>query len=196
MKNRFVKYFWHHRQWLILGIILIVAILVRWPGMQEDRSFWYDELLSIRESRNDTGYLASNYRGVYGASTHSFYTSYQLFRLSDKLMPYGSAALVRLPFFAVGLISIVLAWILGRLWRQPMIGGILALLMALWPFKVYWDMGVRFYAPMITGAVAMLVIWEAYRLRPNPWRLGMAIAVTLLAQCLSFRAIRRMYSRI
>lgn len=161
--------------------ILLLGVWVRLPGMSEGRSLWMDEILSLRGARGGVGYLPELYQNTYGATSLSTLTSYLIFKVSDWTLPWGNLWAARLPHLALGLATIWMGWTLGRIWRRWLTGLILALLLCLWPFKVYWDTVIRFYAGILFFSMALIVAWEAYRRRPDRRRLTIALAVTLLA---------------
>lgn len=184
--RRWLGSLYGRRQWI--WVILLLGVWVRLPGMSEGRSLWMDEILSLRGVRGGIGYMPELYRNTYGATPLSTLTSYMIFKISDLTLPWGNLWSTRLPYLALGLATIWLGWALGRVWRRWLTGLMLALLLCLWPFKVYWDTVIRFYAGILFFSMALIVTWEAYRRRPSRGRLIGALAVTLLAPLNSMQA--------
>ncbi len=160
------------RRWW-LAAILLVALFLRIPGL--DKSVWEDEVSSFIEAQPNSDF-AQHWGG--------FQSSFIIFRICDVLRSTGSMVVTRLPSLALGLLGIVFAWRLGRLWRHWKFGFTLALLMALWPFQAEWDTQVRYYSLMICFTMGMVLAWESWRLRPGWRRLGIALISVPLA-CLT-----------
>ena len=172
------------RAWWILPLLLL-GLLARWPGMQ--RSVVEDEVSSFSECRVGFGYSEADLEHlvVFAAPT-SFWTSHQLFKLCDELVAFGSPALTRLPLLLLGLGAIFLGWRLGRLWRNWPLAFFLALLLALWPFKAFWDVQVRYYGVELFLMLAQILAGERFLRRPaSTARFALFVALTFLA-ALSF----------
>lgn len=175
---------------LWIWAVLLVALALRWQGMLPERSMWEDEITSFWGSRLGNGYQAEALRGIYGISTHSYLTSFGLFRLSDFLLTqFGSFFVIRLPYLLLGLAMVWMGWRLGIVWKRWLTGLIVAVLLALWPFAAYWNTQVRFYSPLFLGGMAILLTWEMHYQRPRWWRFLLACAVTVFAPLNSIQGL-------
>lgn len=164
------------RKWWIV-LLLVGAAALRLGGMH--KGFWIDEAWSVEWNRPLAERRATQ---IYSAGpVHQYETCFWVYRLGNRLARTGSVAMVRAPILLIGLLAIWLGWRLGRLWRWWMLGYLLALALTVWPFKAYWDTTYRHYAIMICLFLAMVLTWEAWRLRPSFRRYLAALVVTGLA---------------
>lgn len=155
------------RLWIVP--LLLAALWNRWPDLA--KPLIHDEWRTI----------ISKY--FVPPHTEYAYLVLQAARLSEWLMnrSAGSLVVMRLPYLFFGLAAIWAGWRLGRVWRNWTAGFLLALLLTLWPFKLYYDTMLREYAVELCLLLAALVSWEAFRRRPAFRPLTRALLLTLLA---------------
>ncbi len=163
------------RKWWIL-LILAGALWVRWDGwsrtVNEDEAFFSIETTS--EYQNPA--LQAT-----GASRRAYTTSHLLFNVADWLRATGRIELVRLPFLLIGILACWFGWRLGRSMGDWLSGLLLAVALALWPFKAYSDVEVRYYGLMLSLPVAQFWLLESWRRKPTWGRMAGALILSALA---------------
>ena len=162
------------RRWVWL--ILLVALALRWNAwsktINEDEAFFFVETLP---------YYVNPTLAATGASPHGYFTSHLLFGLGEWLVGLGDMRAVRAPFLLLGLAACLFGWRLGRRLRDWPAALALALALALWPYKAYWDVEVRYYGVMMSLAVGAWWLLERWRREPRWGTFLSAVAVTWLA---------------
>ncbi len=155
------------RRYWLLALLFAVA-WTRWPGLE--KPFFHDEWRALISFPHPL-------------RSHEFLNplAWVLHLASWAMVVTGELAWMRLPLLATGLLTVALGWRLGRLWKDWFAGLLVALCLAAWPFKAYYDTTVREYTVLLAIGVATIVAWEAYRARPAWWRLLIGFTLALLA---------------
>lgn len=163
------------RKWWIL-LILAGALWIRWDAwnrtVNEDEAFFFVETTSAYQ--NPT--LQAT-----GASRHAYFTSHRLFNIAEWLRATGHIEFVRLPFLLIGLAACWFGWRLGRSMGDWFSGFLLAVALALWPFKAYSDVEIRYYGLMLSLPVAQFWLLESWRRKPTLGRMAAALIISALA---------------
>ena len=89
----------------------------------------------------------------------------------------------------MGVASVAAGWWIGRIWRWWPASIAIALGLAVWPFKVYWDTHIRFYSGIMLFMVTLLAVWEWYRRRPSWRRFLPVVVLSLLAPLNSMQTL-------
>ncbi|MCE5229126.1 hypothetical protein LLG95_05970 [bacterium] len=168
------------RKWWIL-LVMAGALAVRWGAwdrtVNEDEAFFFVETTEAYRHQNPA--LQAT-----GASPNAYFTSHRLFNVSEWLRATGHIRLVRLPFLLIGILACWFGLRLGRSMGDWLGGLLLAIALALWPYKAYADVEVRYYGLMLSLPVAQLWLLEAWRRNPTWGRMAGALALTFAA-CLT-----------
>ncbi|MEN6625121.1 MAG: hypothetical protein ABFD69_02715 [Candidatus Sumerlaeia bacterium] len=157
-------------------MILAGALWLRWDGwsrpVNEDEAYFYLEpsILFQNPAMQATR-----------ASASAYFTSYTMFKFVGLLRATGHIELVRLPFLLIGLMGIWFGWKLGRAAGGWLMAFVFALVLALWPFKAYSDVEIRYYCLMLSLPVGELWLLERWRRRPAWPGFLSATAVTAFA---------------
>jgi hypothetical protein len=160
-----------------IWFILILALGIRLPNY--NKSVEVDEMHSLDVAKPVGERLF--YKKFTAGTWDAYETNIFIYKLSNNLIWFGSEAIVRLPYLLIGLLAIYFGWRLGRTWRFWYLAFWFALLLALWPLKVYWDGIIRHYTIMNFFWVLMILGWERFRLRPTFGRFLLAMLINVLA---------------
>lgn len=166
------------RRWWIL-LILAGALWIRWDAwsrtVNEDEAFF---------SIETTAAYQNPALQATGASRHAYFTSHRLFNVAEWLRATGHIELVRLPFLLIGILACWFGWRLGRSMGDWFSGFLLAVALALWPFKAYSDVEIRYYGLMLSLPIAQFWLLESWRRKPTWGRMAGALVLSALA-CLT-----------
>ncbi len=147
--------------------ILLLALLLRLPGLQE--SLWFDEVYHTHVYWDDPArrQLLLGWEDV-----HPPLFAYLL--LGWTRLVGDSELAVRLPSLVSGLASVAVVWALGRAWLGPRQGTVAALLLALSPVHVWFSRESKANMLMLLlGALAVWLFWSAAETgRRRDWGLG------------------------
>ena len=136
------------QQLISIGAILMLAWLLRLPGLHND-SFWFNEVLSFKRSTQAS--LSAGYdlirQGVHPPL-------YPLGVLYPWLQFGQNEFFQRFPSVVFGMLSISLTYVLGRLAFSPKIGLLGAFLLTISPLHVYYAREGRMYT--VLGFFALL----------------------------------------
>jgi uncharacterized membrane protein len=129
-------------EWVVRSGVLLLAALLRWELLGV-RSLWFDEGYSLFVARMRWAEILRFLR-LNDAHPPGYYLL-----LSAGMRAFGDGlAVLRLPSFAAGVLSVWLTWVLGRRWAGQEAGLLAGLLAAVNPFQVYASNELRMYMPV------------------------------------------------
>ncbi len=156
--------------WWTLAVIILAGAVLRLTDL--DRAgYMIDEINVIRDALAAPGYAAIIEREIERFTTwHRLPLPMLLIRAAAKALPFSTAELAlqfpvewvaRLPFALLGIATIPLLWLLGRLFRDSQTGLWAAFLGSISVFHVFYSREAYDYALLIFASTAFFVAWLA-----------------------------------
>ena len=159
-------------EWLIVGALTLVAVVVRWSPLQVSL---HDDELFLYAIVNDhsLGEVLSIVHDTEKTPPLGFVLSWLFARGDDLTIP------LRIPSFIAGIASVPLVYLLGRRTVGRAAATVAAAWFALSPFQIYYATGARAYAQVavfvVLATLALLLALEQRRFRW--WALYVVAAV-------------------
>lgn len=119
------------RELAALALIILVALLVRLPGMTE--SLWFDEIWYTKTMFSNPGQLGF----LLWKDVHP--PAYSLSLLAWTDLFGDSEVSIRMPSMIFGLLSIAMLWFIARRWLNPQSALVVCALMALSPPHIWYS---------------------------------------------------------
>jgi mannosyltransferase len=165
------------REWLFVGIIMLVAIIVRFYQLGA-QSYWTDEILSLGASSTSEG--VSFWKKILYNVHGPLHTLIIYFLRKISL----SEALLRAPSAMAGVFSVffLYRWLVMLGKRDLALYG--ALFFALNPFNLYYSQELRFYSVATLLVIVSLILFERYLEDPS-CRRGALLGLSLAGACLA-----------
>ena len=159
-------------EWLIVGALTLLAVVLRWSPLQV--SLHDDELFLYAIVKDHSlGDVLSIVHDTEKTPPLGFVLSWLFARGDDLTIP------LRIPSFVAGIASVPLVYLLGRRTVGRAAATVAAAWFALSPFQIYYATGARSYAQVaafvILATLALLLALEQRRLRW--WALYVVAAV-------------------
>jgi 4-amino-4-deoxy-L-arabinose transferase-like glycosyltransferase len=162
------------REILALALILLAAVVVRWPGVTG--SLWFDEVWYTQTTFTDPVMLAN----VLWKDVHP--PAYPLLLMAWTDLFGDSEISVRMPSFLCALASLVLLWLIARRWLGQGMALLVAALLALSPPHIWYsgENKVNMLLLLLTTASVWL-FWRASETRrTNDWIIATCVLVAAL----------------
>ena len=151
MKKIFVNIFEKNRKWIYpVALVLIITIgatlqLYDLGG----KSLWVDEIASVRDSESITTALD-------GAQPPLYYLILHFFRYVGT-----NETILRFPSVVFGILTIIMMYMVGKLFGGAKIGLISAFLLSISPFHVYYSQEARMYT--LLGFLTLCSVFFFYK---------------------------------
>jgi 4-amino-4-deoxy-L-arabinose transferase-like glycosyltransferase len=155
-------------QWLLLGIITLLATILRFYKLGE-WSFWGDEFITVR-------------RALANLDAGSIVTPISLRATGNALSIWGTSEwTARLVAAIAGVISVPVLYFPVKKMFDPAVALIASLFLAVSPWHIYWSQNARFYTLLLLMySLAMLLFYFGFE-QDRPWYLIFAMGFLALA---------------
>jgi hypothetical protein len=150
----------------LVGLTLLATALRLW-GLAE-WSLWVDEAHTFRDATVEPAVFWDSGVGRYPLS-------FLLLRGLIDVMPSTGEGWLRLPFVFFGILSVPTLALVGRGIVGARAAFLAALLLALFPWHVYWSQNVRSYSMMTFFALCAGGAWFHATTRRSVWTFGLAL---------------------
>jgi hypothetical protein len=159
--------------YLLLSVILAIAVLVRFPGLDRT-SLWYDEAVSWAQSSGSFADLVSMVAQDNYPPLHNI-----ILWLTIPVLGDGETAL-RLPSAFLGLLAVALMVPIGTMLLDRWAGLLAAALLAVSPYHIWYSTEARMYALLAAAGLAfLLAVLKTLRSPDRAWLAALALSGAL-----------------
>lgn len=160
-KDNLKKFF--TSEYFLVGLITVIALFVRLLHINKPFGLWYDEALTYFYSAKSfpLGILKNMVRYDYHMPLYYMYV-----HLWAKIFGNGDIAL-RLSSTFWGVLTIPVAYLLGKVFKSKKLGYLLALVFCLSPLFIYYSQELRFYSMLVFLATASLTLFLMLLKKPS-----------------------------